>query len=219
MAANGGWNGPLPTGSTVQLIRSFTSGDRDWRASYILPLPIVDFSGVLEKDIARLTWKVENEGEVKTYVLERSKDGVNFQPIGQFIPKYTPTSIYNYDDDLTNFNVEVVYYRIQEINKNGQKSYSKIISFKRAKKEALTIKLQPNPVINSAIINIFSTSNEHVDISILDLSGKLMLQKTAELEKGNNVITIPETATIPKGLYMVVIVIKKAVYFEKFVKG
>ncbi|MCW3112556.1 MAG: hypothetical protein JWR18_952, partial [Segetibacter sp.] len=219
MASNGGWNGPVPTGSSVQLIRSFTSGDRDWRASYILPLPIVDFSGILEKDIARLTWKVENEAEVKNYVLERSKDGINFSPIDQFLPKYTPTSIYNYDDDISSLNADIIYYRILQINKNGQKSYSKVISFKRIKKEAITINVYPNPVINSTTIEIVSLTTQQANISILDLSGKLVLQKTAELQKGKNFIVIPETRQLTKGMYMVVIVIKKAVYFEKMVKG
>jgi hypothetical protein len=218
MGTNGSWNGPLPTGSAVQLIRSFTSGDRDWRSSYILPLPIVNFSGTLEKNIAQLQWKVENEEEVKNYVLERSKDGISFNPIDQFLPKYMPSSSYYYDDDINSFNSDIVYYRIQEVSKNGQRSYSKIISFKKIKKESITIKVYPNPVISSFTINVSSTEKQHADISIPNGKGKLVMERNAELEKGDNLIRISEISKMPSGLYMVVIAIKKAVYFEKLIK-
>ncbi|WP_218029039.1 Ig-like domain-containing protein [Segetibacter aerophilus] len=218
MGANGTWSGPTPSGSAVQLIRSFPSGDRDWRASYILPLPILEFSGILEKNVSKLKWKVENEEEVKNYVLERSRDGVNFSPIDQFLPKYTPSSTYSYDDDISSYSTDVVYYRVQEITKNGQKSYSKIISFKKTQKEAITIKVYPNPVVSGFSITISSTENQHADISILDGAGKLVMERNAELVKGDNTIRISETSKMPSGLYMVVIAIKKAVYFEKLIK-
>ncbi|MCW3082569.1 Ig-like domain-containing protein [Segetibacter sp.] len=218
MGANGGWSGPTPSGSAVQLIRSFPSGDRDWRASYVLPLPILEFSGILEKNIAKLKWKVENEEEVRNYTLERSKNGINFSPIDQFLPKYTASSTYSYDDDISTYNTDVVYYRVQQTTKSGQKSYSKIISFKKSQKEAITIKVYPNPVVSGFTINISSIENQHADISILDGSGKLVIERNVELQKGANLIRISETSKMPSGLYMVVIAIKKAVYFEKLIK-
>src|SRR5207253_2044271 len=90
MAAGGGWDGPVPSGSTVQLVRSLQVGDRDWRSTEILPLRIVSFTGTLQNNVAQLQWRVQNEQEVDHYLLERSKDAVSFEAITQVKAKNKP---------------------------------------------------------------------------------------------------------------------------------
>ncbi len=208
MAANGGWDGPLPSGSSVQLVRSNATGDRDWRATSVLALPIIDFSGVLQNNITHLTWKVDNETDVSAYVIERSKDGTAFEPIAEMKPKYTPSSVYNYADDITAYNAAVVYYRIKEVSKTGDISYTKIIFFKRDTKDGVKIKAYPNPFINILFVTITSLAKENTTINVYDASGRAIMEKPVQLEKGENSVKFDHVSQLAKGWYLLKVMVQ-----------
>jgi hypothetical protein len=218
MGPGGNWDGPVPSGSTVQLVKSQMNGDRDWRSTYILALRIVSFSGSLQNNISQLQWNVQNEQDVDHYVIERSKDALSFEPIGQAKAKNTPSSVYDYADDVTNFNSEKIYYRIKLVNKLGATYYSNVIGFKKDVADEIKMKVYPNPVRNMMNLNIAVQAKKAAKMLIFDAGGKAVIEKSLQLEKGENTITFENMGRLAKGWYMITVVIDGKPYIQRIVK-
>ncbi len=204
MGTNGNFNGPAPGGSSVQLVRSSpTAPDRDWRNTTTLPINIISFTGSLNNSIATLVWKVENEQVVDKYVVERSMDGVNFSAEAIRLSNNLPATSYSVADDLTNYIHPIVYYRVLQVNKDGQRYYTKTLLFNLGKTMVLTPSAYPNPVIDVLTVAVPSLTRQQVTITLSDASGKTVLVKKVYLEKGDNKFLVEGVERLSKGLYMV----------------
>ncbi|WP_207492532.1 Ig-like domain-containing protein [Aridibaculum aurantiacum] len=204
MGPTGNYDGPSPGGSTIQLVKSVsTAADRDWRNSTTLPLNIISFNGKLVSNVANLVWKVENEQEVDKYIVERSSDGVNFGAEGIRLSNNSNTATYTFADDLSLYVHNVVYYRIRQVNKDGQYFHTKTIMFSFSKDIALVATVYPNPVIDKLTVTIPSLSPQQGTIVIADASGKTVMMKKVELEKGENRILMEGVERLSKGVYLV----------------
>jgi Secretion system C-terminal sorting domain len=76
--------------------------------------------------------------------------------------------------------------------------------------------LYPNPGINLSI-SIYSRVNESMELSIYDISGKLILQQRHNLAVGNNILPIL-TANLTSGEYLVKVETKNIVTTKNWVK-
>ena len=204
MGPNGSYHGPLPGGSNVTLVKSAANApDRDWRNTTMLPLYVIHFSGKLNNTTADLVWKVENEQQVERYIVERSSDGANFQPIGEQAASNAGQATYTFADALTNYNNKAVYYRIQQVDKNGQHFFTDIIVFNLGREEQLVAKVYPNPVLNKLTVSIPSKTRQMATIIITDAAGKVVMTRAPMINAGDNELLIDGVEGLSKGMYVV----------------
>jgi hypothetical protein len=219
MGPAGNYDGPTPPGSNVQLVKSLaTAMDRDWRNNATLRLQIINFAASLSNNIVGLTWKVENEQQVEQYVVERSANGNTFDEITNVKSANQSAVTYNYDDKLTGFTAATAYYRIKQVNKNGEVSYTKILSFNLTKAATNKLTVYPVPVTDALNIGINSSSKQIANIAICDASGKVLIQKNVALEKGDNKVVMPEARQLLKGLFVIRVKMIEATMTEKGIK-
>jgi hypothetical protein len=219
MGPAGNFNGPMPAGSKVGLVKSEpTSTDRDWRTVTILPLRIISFAGMLENRAANLTWKVENEKDIEEYVVERSNDGVHFTAISSVTANNLGKGTYIHADNLADYTFLQVYYRIRQISKSKEQALTKVVSFKLGNVSEIKITLYPNPVGNRLTLNIPSTKKQITTINIADASGKTVLQRTISLEKGENVLQLQQVSQLSKGMYLIKIKTVDTDFIDKLIK-
>ena len=84
------------------------------------------FSATFNDIKADLKWTARNEGNVSHFVIERSKDGVNFQDAAVvFAFEDANNFTYKFSEKL-NETEGVVYYRLCTIDKAGKYSYSDV---------------------------------------------------------------------------------------------
>ena len=204
MGAFGSYNGPLPGGSRVALVKSAASApDRDWRNTTTLPLLVISFNGKLVDNKANLVWKVENEQQVDKYIIERSNDGVNFDPVAIRLSGNSGSATYTYTDDVSSYDYPVVYYRIMQVNNNGQYFYTRVILFNLVREIKLAPSVYPNPVMDMLTVSIPSLSRQQTTVIISDASGKTVMVKKVELEKGENKMVMDGVERLSKGLYLI----------------
>jgi hypothetical protein len=219
MGPGGNFDGPTPSGSKVQLVRSVaTAGNRDWRNSALLPMQIVSFTATLENLAVKLNWKVENEYQTEKYVVERSIDGISYQFIGEVKAANTGSISYSYADNIAGMNVPGVYYRVQQLNKTGEKFYTRIIYFDLRVSSNDNVRLYPNPIKDVLNIRILSTSKQTAEVTVCDAAGKTLIQKTFMLVKGENIVQIPEVEKLISGLLVVHVKTTDATVTEKIVR-
>lgn len=152
--------------------------------SNIAPSLIISFTGEVNDNNGQLTWTIENETNIKWFVIERSGDGSRFDSIGMvtginnahhFSYSYTDTRLLSGNN----------YYRLREVDGDGYFRYSKWISLINTAVSP-KIKVFPNPA--SAVINytIASASADQVTVQIFNLAGVLVVALQQQLSAGIN---------------------------------
>ncbi|MHA4809167.1 T9SS type A sorting domain-containing protein [Flavitalea flava] len=173
--------------------------------SNIAPSLIMGFTGEVNDNNGQLTWIIENETNIKWFVIERSGDGRNFDSIGMvtginnahhFSYSYTDTRL------LSGSN----YYRLREVDGDGYFRYSKWISLMNTAVSP-KIKVFPNPA--SAVINytISSSSADQVTVQIFNLAGVLVAAHQQQLSAGINQESIAISA-LKSGNYFLKVIDK-----------
>ena len=185
-----------------------------------LPVTWVDFTGTEKDGAASLYWKVSNETDVLSYDVERSINGTQFTKTGSLDYRNNTQGAdneYRFTDLLNNTGSTIVYYRIRQNDIDGKFSYSKVIAI-RLNRDSNGYSLFPNPVIDRLHINIISSNQEKATITLFNAIGQVQHSQKIQLLKGNNAVTIDETARLPKGIYSVTIKTPGRIITEKLVK-
>lgn len=185
-------------------------------APQVIPVTLINFSGKRNGNINELTWKVNNEQNLSSYVVERSFDGANFQALGE-VPAMAREE-YGYSDNIQNVAGSVLYYRLKSVDVDGQFTYSSIIKMVRSQRGWI-VEVRPNPFAEKMILQVESPVNDKLNVSITDLSGKQILSRQIAVSSGSNVFDIPEAASFPKGVYVVKITGQEFTQTMKLVKG
>ena len=188
--------------------------------SMVLPVTILSFTAnYVAANNVKVSWSTTDEVNASYFVVERSSNGSDFIDVSQVnaIESTNPIHNYNVNDQLYNVNSNVVYYRLRIVDNDGKYSYSKIISVKLDQPEN-SISVYPNPVDNYAIVNLFSDKPGNGVLRLIDEAGRQMLTKSFTVIGGNNNLTVDQLGHLPKGIYVIQVMLNNNLYNQKIVK-
>jgi hypothetical protein len=161
-----------------------------------LPVELIAFEVKLKNGLPHLTWTTANELNNKGFEVEQSLDGINFKNIGFINGNGTTQEIQNYRFEDNKPSMGINYYRLKQIDLNGDFEYSDIVSLE-VKEKAPTIKIFPNPVIHEQFqVSLGQVDTFPVTIQLFNMNGQLI--KEEELMETLNNITLMEEV----GIYM-----------------
>ncbi len=182
-----------------------------------LPVTWLDFIAKLtENNSVKLHWQTASEINNKGFYVERSFNETDFEQIG-FVKGNGNTSTisnYNFTDQLqtknfehrtSNFEPNIVYYRLKQTDFDGVYDYSKTISVNTQQaNDALTwLSVFPNPASNE--ITIESNNDAIENITFYNTQGIICKQIHAD----NKLVTI-QIEDLKPGLYQVWVQTKMA---------
>lgn len=169
----------------------------------VLPVKLNNFSAFLNNKDVNLVWTA-NEENVSHYVVQRSTDGINYQDIAiVFANNASVASTYKYKDANVSSQTNVVYYRLEMIDK-GQKDgmYSPIQAI-RFGKEAGTLKLAvfPNPATSQVRVSLpDSWQGKTVMLQLYNGNGTIV--QSMQLGSASQTEMIP-LDKLSKGFYLI----------------
>jgi hypothetical protein len=165
-------------------------------SSTVLPVTLISFEGKkLNSNTNLLTWHVADEKDLKAYEVEKSIDGKTFEQLG-IVKAKGSNSVYEFTDKNTIGGQSGLYYRLKVIDLDEKVEYSKIINLK-SNKILRGVKIYPNPTSNIVNIEIEGALNKSVQVSVKDISGRVVLQQT--LTSDNSTINM---SALSGGLYI-----------------
>jgi hypothetical protein len=188
--------------------------------SMVLPVTILNFTAnYIAANNVKVSWSTTDEMNASYYVVERSSNGSDFTEVSQVnaSESVNPVHSYNVNDQLYNVNSNIVYYRLRIVEKDGQYSYSKIIPVKLDQPEN-NMSVYPNPVDNYAIVNLYSDRPGNGVLRLIDEAGRQILVKSFTVIGGNNNLTIEQLGHLPKGIYVIQVMLNNNLYNQKIVK-
>jgi len=167
----------------------------------IVPLYLVEFNGILDNNVAKLTWASENEINISTFYVQKSIDGKSFDNIDTLNAKGS-TGTNNYAANDADVNTSIVYYRIEWIDKNGNSNYSNIIQLNNTAFKSI-ISIFPNPAKDYAQISLFAQTNGQLILRLTDVTGRIISEQKATVTKGNNALSVNQLNKLSNGVYII----------------
>jgi hypothetical protein len=150
-----------------------------------------------------LSWNTASEKDNGYFEVERSADQKQYRAVGRVkgAGNSSYARSYSFNDKLEQPASADMYYRIRQIDVNGKSSYSKVVTIRPAFSADKDV-IIPNPFENSAVAYVSNTSNASVlHITVTDITGKVVIQRSVRLSEGNNEIGIDEFSALKGGLY------------------
>ncbi|MBO9199949.1 MULTISPECIES: T9SS type A sorting domain-containing protein [Niastella] len=169
-----------------------------------LPLTLTSFNGIFKNNAVQLNWTTSLEDNVDKFVVEKSSNSTDWQPLT--IVKATGTSIISNEYKTTDATAAAVnYYRLKMVDLDGQYTYSQIIQIRSNGDEKTSVRLYPNPVANSATLNITSDNKLTATIKLYNQAGAPLQQLQRPLITGSNNIPVPGIALLQPGVYIITV--------------
>jgi hypothetical protein len=150
-----------------------------------------------------LQWSTATESNSDYFNIERSGNAQTYEIIGRVNASgFSTTEVkYSFTDALPLNGIN--YYRLVMMDKTGKPEYSKIVSITSKENNTIGISyVDLSAGTNTALVKINSSQTQNASLSIIDISGRVVLTADLFLQKGVNTFTktIPSLLT---GIYYV----------------
>lgn len=169
----------------------------------VLPITLLQFTGKNSGGLNTLNWSTASEVENDYFTLERSFNGINFEPIAQIDGAGNSNSVRNYTYTDKRTSVGVTYYRLKQTDFNTRTTYSEIVALYSKTGNVIEFSsLRPNPTNGNFYIDLVTYENTTLTFEVRDVAGKLVQEHNASANQGENSI---ETSLdgLESGLYFV----------------
>ncbi|MFY0627018.1 MAG: T9SS type A sorting domain-containing protein [Reichenbachiella sp.] len=148
-----------------------------------LPVELVSFSGSQEGNhSAILSWSTSSELNNEGFYIEKSINDTDFAEIGFVEGNGTVNEPKSYGFIDYEF-VENAYYRLKQVDYDGQFEHHKIIAIEHQSSEI--VKIYPNPIVHDQI-SIGGSSTDAFDAHLIGISGKEIFKMTGTLSEIEN---------------------------------
>lgn len=151
------------------------------------PVKLIDFKAKQKDENIQLHWSTSNEINNEKFEIEKSSNGKDFRKIGEVKGNGTSSIQQVYSFDVKNPQNGISYFRLKQIDFDGHSSFSNVINLDFRGKNESVEKLYPNPSKNGLVnLKYFAKSYDFVNVRVLDVSGKMVINKNQAITKGNN---------------------------------
>lgn len=185
------------------------------RINALLPVNYAYFNGQNAGNKNVLNWATTSEINSERFDIMRSTDGVNFTIAGTVASKGgSVLTTYTFDDN--NPPIGLAYYRLSQVDKDGQASLSQTISVNNLTTR-LYIEKYPNPAHDNLTVTVLGTINGSIQMIIADMQGRTVLQQQWQKNQPRfqKVINV---GSLQKGVYQMIIIAGQEKQVSSFVK-
>jgi len=151
-----------------------------------LPVELMQFNASCNDGTPLLTWYTASETNNNYFVIERSEDGSVFDSIARVNGSGNTNEIIMYQFLDYTSNGSEIYYRLRQIDFDGNNTELGIVSTKCDQKNILEITAVKDQTESSVTLDfVTSYAGRHI-VSLHDVNGKLIEQKAMMCEPGFN---------------------------------
>ena len=147
----------------------------------VLASNLLSFSAAKKPNSVSLDWSITNDLNIKSYIVNRSRDGINFLPIGTVNASASSgNNTYTFTDMLP-YNGNN-FYRLNLVDKNGEIKKSAIVFVDFGNPS--NYKILNNPFSNKIDVLAENTAAT-ITAALIDLAGKIVFTKNYANTSGN----------------------------------
>lgn len=156
-----------------------------------LPVTLVAFEAETEKQDVKLSWVTSSEVNNDYFYIEKTMDGKTFEYLGRV--KGSGNANYTNEYELYDENpyMGTTYYRLVQVDFDGTKTPSDLVSVNFENENQAQISIYPNPAQNISDVNIALSgfqSNEKVQVVITDIIGNTLYSNYTLIDDNGKVL-------------------------------
>ena len=166
----------------------------------IVPLPVgfVHWDATFESDMTRLTWSTESEVNNDFFAVQHSIDGLVWETFDIVLGKGNSNQVNSYSSIHNSPKDGINYYRLMQVDKDGNFTFSTILSVNSKNIHTLTV--YPNPT--KGIVNVSKGDSDFEKVFLTDLIGTVM---EIPYTDNQHEVTI-DCSKIENGLYTLTVI-------------
>jgi hypothetical protein len=207
-------------GTNTALSYNFTNGFSGFGAGVFgvaLPIELLSFEGQLKDRFADLDWTTSIEVNSRSFEIERSYDDSIFSSIGSVPAAGTSSGNRNYffkDPDIAQ---PLNYYRLKEIDMDGNFQYSKQILLQQGP-GTFAYKILSNPFQDVLTIEFGQPQSGKITTRLLDISGRELIRQENQGTDLSLINMDVSRAHLSSGLYLLEIRYNNEVHAQRVIK-
>jgi len=178
--------------SPASIAGTYTTDGSGNITSYVLPVELISFTAKQDKQSIQLDWQTASEENNEGFEVQRSNNGEEWEVLDFVEGNGTTLEVQNYTYTDEESFAGVNYYRLKQIDFDGQFEYSEIVNISQKISNISIIEIFPNPVTDG--LNIVGAEGK---VTIYNILGQPMKQFTVSDE--NSSIDVVD---LPKGQYI-----------------
>ncbi|QHJ07978.1 cadherin domain-containing protein [Hymenobacter busanensis] len=169
-----------------------------------LPVELLEFAVERKGTDALLRWATASEKNNARFEVEVSLDGKNFTQIGSKEGYGSTSQRHDYqfvDAQLSRYATALLYYRLRQIDTDGQFSLSPVRTLQVEGAEPTLASASPNPFGETLQVRLTAKAAGPATLTLYDAVGRPVLTQRADLNAGPNVLPLVMGRQLPTGLY------------------
>ena len=175
-----------------------------------LPVELLSFTGQYDNGRVLLNWTTASEWNNDYFIIEKSRDGINFSQVGT-----VPGSGTTNDETTYNFtDIEkmpgVIYYRLTQVDFDGSETQYKVISIMVGVADRMDV--YPNP--SSGVFTV-TVPDGLQKIEITSMTGQMVYSKN--LKSNDHTVSL-DISDFKKGQYILTVVCGQERYIKRVIK-
>jgi hypothetical protein len=211
-------------GIATDRFHSIYFGDLTGRYS-VLPVTFQSFNAIINNNAVNLNWSINSQITNDHFEVERSFDNVDFSTAAFVMESQSQnngTDQYSFtDNDKRIANQTVIYYRLKQVDVNGNFSYSvvKTIHVSNVIDKKISVQVMPNPYMDKLNVNFSTDNNGKAEIIMISASGTVVKKAESNINKGSNNIQLQDLSTQAPGMYVINILVDgQSIGTQKIIK-
>jgi hypothetical protein len=168
-----------------------------------MPIQLTSFTAHKKGTAVSLDWSTAQELNNSYFQVEQSVDANNWTILAKVNGAGNSQTVKNYNTLDANPASGINYYRLKQVDFDGNSKYSKTISIK-ADGPKTTISILTNPFHNTLSVNFNSAASQIVSARLMDITGKQVASENWSVTTGN-VKKDFSVVTLTQGIYILTI--------------
>ncbi|HLK28732.1 MAG TPA: T9SS type A sorting domain-containing protein [Puia sp.] len=185
-----------------------------------LPITLASFSVTKQGNNALVQWSTETEVNSNYVDVERSTNATDFEKVGSVSASGNTNTLQNYQfTDPLNGLSGVVYYRLKEVDIDGNINYSKIVALRLdGSSMSANFSVYPNPFASGIKVTVTNDKNEDATIHLFNISGQKIMSIPVTLQQGQNILPLSNLTNLQSGVYILQLVTNSSTVSQKIIK-
>jgi hypothetical protein len=166
-----------------------------------LPVEFLSFNAEPSGSVVDVTWSTAVEMNTDYFMVQHSKDGINFQNVVQVDAAGNSSTVKNYSTVDPDPYPGISYYRLKQVDNDGKFAYSEMMAVNFSGGNAMTV--YPSPSSGNFNVSISGEKGKAVLLIVRDALGREFYSKVLLLDNDDFTQAIDLSGKIPSGIYMV----------------
>ena len=181
-----------------------------------LPQVLLNFDAIFDNTKVELTWSSNTENNNNFFVIEKSKDAMNFEAVTSIKGFGTHSNIMRYFDvDYTPYE-GISYYRLTQIDAKGTVLSSRLVSINNKISTTILAMNQSSAIYDNPAALLGTENNREVLVVLRNEKGEESYSKVV-IDEEFHVLSSDATSKLDNGTYTVVASSDNRLYSQKLV--